>query len=62
MVESLANDNKIPTKKMGFVVSSVLSFQQRSVGRIGEMRTQIRGAAGQGQSECQMDPFVYLNF
>lgn len=59
MVESLVNDNKMPAKKMGFVISSVLAFKRRSVGRRGEIRMQINGAAVQAQIECQMDPFFF---
>lgn len=56
MVKSLANDNKIPAKKMGFMISPVFSFKRRSVGRRCEIM-QIKGAAVQEQAEWQMDPF-----
>lgn len=37
MVKSLANDNKIPAKKMGFMISPVFAFKRRSIGRRGEI-------------------------
>lgn len=37
MVKSLANENKIPAKKMGFVISPLFAFKRRSTGRRGEI-------------------------
>lgn len=56
MVKSLVNDNKIPAKKMGFVISPVFAFRRRSFGRRGEIM-QISGAAVQEQAEWLMDSF-----
>lgn len=57
MVESLVNDNKMPAKKMNFVISSVLAFERRSIGRREGIRRQINSAAVQVQVDCRMDLF-----
>lgn len=57
MVKSLFHDNKIPAKRMCFVISPVFAFKGRSVGRRGEI-IEINGAAGQVQAEWQMDSFL----
>lgn len=54
MIKSLANENKIPAEKMGFVICLVFAFKRRTIGRRGEIM-QINGSAVKEQAEWQMD-------